>query len=111
MTAQEQGPCLGCMSDKEWGPKRDKCAQCPQLKDWWQPPRLWWCNSHNRRATHQYPDGRHRCDPSKGGILLPCVVVDLTGQLEFISEPANPDYELGGDPGEPHDRAGDQRDR
>ena len=66
MSEQEQDPCKGCMGDKEWGPKRDKCAQCPLLKELWRVP--------EKRKTI-------------------------------------PDYELGGDPGEPLDRAGNQRDR
>lgn len=36
--------------------------------------KLLWCNSHQRRAEEcKY----------KGGILLPCVVVDLTDMLEI----------------------------
>lgn len=25
-------PCWGCMADKEWGPKRNLCCQCPKWK-------------------------------------------------------------------------------
>lgn len=59
---------------------------------------LWWCNSHQRRATYvlikKYdyqiwlPDGPretidHCCDPKLGGILLPCSCVNLTGIVEI----------------------------
>lgn len=43
---------------------------------------LWWCNSHQRRATHLWRGERH-CDPNLGGILLPCRAVNLTGWVEF----------------------------
>jgi hypothetical protein len=50
--------------------------------------RLWWCNSHQRRATavFSYPDGRtrHCCAPGLGGILLPCSAVDLTDEVEIV---------------------------
>jgi hypothetical protein len=46
--------------------------------------RLYWCNSHQRRALPE-PDeqGRRWCDPRLGGILLPCQVVDLTDEVEI----------------------------
>ena len=54
-----------------------------------QSGRLWWCNSHQRKATHilTYDDGRkaHHCDPSVGGILRPCFCVDLTDQIELVN--------------------------
>lgn len=37
-----------------------------------------WCNSHNRIATHIDKDGKRCCDPSLGGILLPCSVGKIT---------------------------------
>lgn len=50
---------------------------------------LWWCNSHQRRATHirERDDGvkRHVCNPSLPGILLPCVVIDLTNEVMLDS--------------------------
>lgn len=53
--------------------------------------RLYWCNSHERKATHvrnqEWSDGgrdaMHVCEPGLGGILLPCMVVDLTDQAEL----------------------------
>lgn len=36
---------------------------------------VWWCNSHQRQATHTDAKGRHCCNPKLGGILLPCNVV------------------------------------
>lgn len=46
---------------------------------------LWWCNSHQRRATHKRGD-YHCCDPALGGILLPCSCVNLTDQAEVVIE-------------------------
>lgn len=43
--------------------------------------KLWWCNSHRRRATHIFKD-RHCCNPNLGGIMIPCQCVDLTGLVE-----------------------------
>lgn len=51
---------------------------------------FWWCNSHRRSATHilKYDDGReaHHCDPRLGGIMLPCVCVNLTHEVEVVGE-------------------------
>ncbi len=47
---------------------------------------LYWCNSHEREATARDKDGKPRCDPSLGGILLPCFVVDLTGIAEIVED-------------------------
>lgn len=51
---------------------------------------LWWCNSHERKATHiqHRQDGHssHHCDPKLGGILLPCFPVNLTGKCEIVYE-------------------------
>lgn len=37
---------------------------------------LWWCDSHNRRATfvlrREGESPEAHCDPKLGGILLPC---------------------------------------
>ena len=48
----------------------------------------YWCTVHKRKATHRGKDGLPCCDPSLGGILLKCHVVnsivhcaDLTRQL------------------------------
>lgn len=53
-------------------------------------PILWWCNTHRREATHihrkTYGDTveiRHCCDPKLGGIMIPCLCVDLTGIAEI----------------------------
>lgn len=48
---------------------------------------LWWCNSHGRRATHINRFGDHCCAPGQGGILLPCMAVNLTGLVEITEEP------------------------
>jgi hypothetical protein len=54
---------------------------------------LWWCNSHRRRATHLLlRDGfdlseSHCCDPNLGGILLPCMCVNLTRIAELVETP------------------------
>lgn len=32
------------------------------------------CTVHNRKATHQDADGRHRCDPALGGVTMSCIV-------------------------------------
>jgi hypothetical protein len=41
--------------------------------------KLWWCNTHQRWATHeQKKDGGMsvpHCDPKKGGIMMPCFCV------------------------------------
>lgn len=43
---------------------------------------FWWCNSHNRRATHLCKNSWNgesvRCAPGLGGIMLPCSCVNLT---------------------------------
>jgi hypothetical protein len=49
-------------------------------------PRLFWCNAHGRRADHVNARGLPCCDPSLGGILLPCEVVDLTGEVEVVED-------------------------
>ena len=44
-------------------------------------PRLFWCNSHQRKATHiNMYNHTMVCDPKLGGIMLPCSVVDLTDE-------------------------------
>lgn len=43
---------------------------------------LFWCNSHQRRATH-ISHGEPCCDPRLGGILLPCRCVLLNGIAEI----------------------------
>ncbi len=47
--------------------------------------RLWWCNSHGRRASHvlhrETMEPTHVCDPALGGIMLPCSCVDLTDEI------------------------------
>ena len=39
---------------------------------------IWWCNSHNRIATHLDDKSRHCCNPNLGGILIPCRCVELS---------------------------------
>lgn len=41
----------------------------------WKPDGMWWCNSHQREATHVDEHGEHECDANLGGITLPCRVV------------------------------------
>jgi len=53
----------------------------------------WWCNSHNRRATHIGPQGHH-CDPDLGGILLPCFAVNLTGLIEIEEKTMSEDAKM-----------------
>jgi hypothetical protein len=52
-----------------------------------QPGENWWCNSHNRRATHVVVVNgllhSHQCDPALGGVLMMCRCVNLTGKLEL----------------------------
>ena len=53
-----------------------------------QDEETWWCNSHQRRATHMYFHAGHNgvfhcCDPKLGGIMLPCRSVNLTGEVEL----------------------------
>lgn len=49
--------------------------------------RLWWCNSHGRKATYIQirADGEisPHCDIHQNGILLPCDCVDLTEEMEI----------------------------
>lgn len=40
-----------------------------------EPKGIWWCNTHNREATHIDAHRKRCCDPNLGGILLPCHVV------------------------------------
>lgn len=53
---------------------------------------LFWCNSHERKATKicvRYDehcnmiDATPCCDPKLFGIMLPCFVENLTGQVEI----------------------------
>ena len=46
------------------------------------PNEYWWCNSHNRRATHILNDAYHVCKPGQSGILLSCMAVNITDTLE-----------------------------
>lgn len=40
------------------------------------PSEHWFCTTHKRRATHiRERDGHHCCDPSLGGITIPCQCV------------------------------------
>lgn len=61
------------------------------------PPekQFWWCNVHQRQATHfEYfnDDGgrvasfRVTCDPKFGGIMIPCQCVNLTGIAEITED-------------------------
>jgi len=46
---------------------------------------VWWCNSHQRQATHTDQQGRRCCEPALGGILLPCNVV--FAPMQIVDEP------------------------
>ena len=49
--------------------------------------KLYWCNSHQREATHfDFYYNQFECDPTLGGILLPCNVVHLTDKVEITEE-------------------------
>lgn len=45
------------------------------------PDEYWWCNVHERRATHilqrEGMEDHHDCDPDLGGITMPCRCVRL----------------------------------
>lgn len=49
--------------------------------------RLFWCNMHQRRATHTFgfPVNEFSvcCNPSLPGIMMPCSCVELTDQVEI----------------------------
>jgi len=51
--------------------KAEKNGDCVNLS------RKYWCNTHQREATHITINGKLCCDPKLGGILLPCSVVIL----------------------------------
>lgn len=44
---------------------------------------LWWCNSHQRRAAYLLGPTYHVCKPGQGGVMIPCVCVNLTGLVEI----------------------------
>lgn len=50
--------------------------------------RLWWCNSHGRKATHlllrEGMSPKPTCAPGLSGIMLPCFAVDLTEEVELV---------------------------
>ena len=52
--------------------------------------RLYWCNSHQCRATliNNY-NGNRNCDPEGGMIMIPCNVVDLTDEVEIEEDSAS----------------------
>jgi len=37
----------------------------------------YFCDTHNRKATHINKQGDHVCDPSLGGITMPCHVKEI----------------------------------
>lgn len=62
-----------------------------EAKDWKRG--RWWCIHHKRWATHlriRYgivmPMPERVCDPSLGGIMLPCQVVDVSDIVEAIKK-------------------------
>lgn len=49
------------------------------------PDELWWCNPHNRWASHvRVRDQWHHCGPGLGGIMIPCSCVNLTDLVEVV---------------------------
>lgn len=46
--------------------------------------RIWWCNAHQRRATHVRDETEHCCEPGLVGAPLPCKAVDLTEMFEPV---------------------------
>lgn len=61
---------------------REKALREALIALGWTPPPTdsWWCESHNREATHRDIDGEPCCDPKLGGILLPCLVRPVKSQ-------------------------------
>lgn len=61
------------------------------------PCNFWWCNTHQRRATHYKILERlgriidvsetPQCDPRLGGIMISCRSVNLTGICDIKEEP------------------------
>lgn len=50
----------------------------------------WWCNIHERVASHvMFRSGdekpTHHCDPKLGGVMMPCVCVNLTGLVGLVT--------------------------
>jgi len=39
-----------------------------------------WRKTHNREAIHQRQDGSYKCDPKLGGIMFPCIAIDIEGK-------------------------------
>lgn len=60
--------------DSERGEMR-KSPTVYKTKDYRNAWGMFWCNAHERIATHINEDGRRQCDPQLGGIMLPCSVV------------------------------------
>lgn len=52
-------------------------------------PGIWWCWSHSREATDVLRDGRRRCNPLLGGIMLACNVERLA-QVPDVEREAAP---------------------
>ena len=54
------------------------------------PAEFWYCNSHQRQATHiltRWPgDAKHCCKPGLGGVMIPCECVNLTDVAEMVSD-------------------------
>lgn len=69
-------PCVG-KEVSVWLNPGDTVVVTPGIN---QPPsaKSWWCDSHNRWATHTCTKGIHKdspcCDPKLPGITLPCTV-------------------------------------
>lgn len=49
------------------------------------PDELWWCNSHQRWASHvRVRDQWHHCALGLGGVMIPCRCVNLTDLVEVM---------------------------
>lgn len=64
------------------------------------PTSLLWCNTHNRRVYSLGEDACFKAGIYKGGIMIPCQVVELTGICDMVDEVEEvvQQVQLGGDP-------------
>ena len=52
---------------------------------------IWWCTSHKREATHIDHSGKHICDPSLSGIMLPCFAVFVDSKTDRCKNCGSPE--------------------
>ncbi len=55
-----------------------------------QPPKLYWCNTHRRRVFDLTGQACEHSGLYRGGIMIACRVVDLTGIAEIVETDDNP---------------------